>query len=118
MPVLLPVLLEVADQLAQPLPNLRRRQRRPFDRTQVRQQRLAPLLGEDAFRLLTPPRTSRLVVRVPELREIAQVFRGVVPIQDRRQVLGQVALSASSRLLPPSVTAIRSLTCPTPTSSA
>ena len=81
----MPVVREVADQLPQLLPRRRRSAGRQRQRLQVRQQRLAPLLVQDSLGLGLPLHTRRLVVAVPDLGEVAQVFGGVIPVQDRPQ---------------------------------
>src|ERR1700722_10774833 len=86
------VVLEVADQLAQLLLNLRGSTRRQPDGLQVGKQCFTSLLIENFFRLMLPLRACRVVTRVPHLREITQVFGRMIPIQNRRHVVGQMTL--------------------------
>src|SRR5205823_5075166 len=73
------IVLEVADELAQLLPNLCRRAGRQRDRAQVSEQGFTPLLIENALGLLLPLPTGLVVVSVPHLRKSAKVFGGMIP---------------------------------------
>ena len=87
------VVLEVADQLPQLLPHLRRRARPATPAPASASATPRPL----ARRGSPWPRSATRCAaasssRVPDLGEVAQVLGGVIPVQDRRQVLGQVTL--------------------------
>src|SRR3989442_1728064 len=84
--------LMLAEALAELLARRRRGVRRQLQGFQVCEQGVAALLVQQALRRVLPLRAGRLVVAMPCLGKGAEVFVCMMPIENRREMVGQMAL--------------------------